>query len=302
MKSAVIALFCYKRLDTLKKCIDALIKCPECIISELVIFSDAATSQEVEAKVEAVREYLKTISGFKSIKLILREKNLGVDYNLIEGLKYMTNEYKQYIVVEDDLIVEPNFITYLNEGLEFYRDNKNIYTISAFNWIENIPSDYVYDTYFTKRFWPWGWATWSDRMESIDWDIQDKDDFLNSKKIRNEFNIWGSDRSMMLTNVIKGEIRTWDIQLDYDLFKKKGTHVFPVQSLVDNIGYNPVDASHTFIYNRYKTTRRLMKLYQFNFPLVLEYNSEIFKLFVQKNSIKARMVSRICRYLGIKNS
>ena len=119
MKSAVIALFCYKRLDTLKKCIDALTKCPECIISELVIFSDAATSQEVEAKVEDVREYLKTISGFKSIKLILREKNLGVDYNLIEGLNYMTNEYEQYIVVEDDLIVEPNLLPYLNEALKF---------------------------------------------------------------------------------------------------------------------------------------------------------------------------------------
>ena len=302
MKSTVIALFSYKRIDTLKKCIDALKKCPESSISELIIFSDAAGTVKIENKVKAVREYIATITGFNSIKIIRREKNLGVDYNLIEGLTYMKNQYDQFIVVEDDLIVEPNFITYLNEALEFYRENKNIHTISAFNWIENIPQDYPYDTYFTKRFWPWGWATWSDRMENIDWEIEDKKEFLNSKKTQTEFNKWGSDRSMMLTNVIKGEIRTWDIQLDYHLFKENASHVFPVKSLVDNIGYNPKDASHTFVYNRYKTSKRLKKINQFNFPSILEYNSEICKLFVQKNSIKARMVSRIFRYLGIRNS
>jgi len=302
MKSTVIALFSYRRLDTLKKCIDALKKCPESSISELIIFSDAAASEEVANKVIAVREYIATITGFNSIKIISREKNFGVDYNLIEGLTYMKNQYDQFIVVEDDLIVEPNFITYLNEALDFYKDNKTIHTVSAFNWIENIPQDYPYDIYFTKRFWPWGWATWSDRMENIDWEVQDKKEFLNSNKIQAEFNKWGSDRSMMLTNVIKGEIRTWDIQLDYHLFKENASHVFPVKSLVDNIGYNPKDASHTFVYNRYKTSKRLKKLNQFNFPSILEYNSEICKLFVQKNSIKARMVSRIFRYLGIKNS
>ena len=301
MKSTVIALFSYKRIDTLKKCIDALKKCPESSISELIIFSDAAGTVKIENKVKAVREYIATITGFNSIKIISREKNLGVDYNLIEGLTYMKNQYDQFIVVEDDLIVEPNFITYLNEALEFYRENKNIHTISAFNWIENIPQDYPYDTYFTKRFWPWGWATWSDRMENIDWEIEDKKEFLNSKKTQTEFNKWGSDRSMMLTNVIKGEIRTWDIQLDYHLFKENASHVFPVKSLVDNIGYNPKDASHTFVYNRYKTSKRLKKINQFNFPSILEYNSEICKLFVQKNSIKARMVSRIFRYLRVSN-
>ena len=302
MKSTPIALFCHKRLDTLKKCINALVKCPESCISELIIFSDAAASEKVANKVIAVREYIATITGFNSIKIISREMNLGVDYNLIDGLTYMKNEYDQFIVVEDDLIVEPNFITYLNEALEFYRENKNIHTISAFNWIENIPHDYPYDIYFTKRFWPWGWATWSDRMENIDWEIEDKKEFLNSKRTQTEFNKWGSDRSMMLTNVIKGEIRTWDIQLDYHFFKENASHVFPVKSLVDNIGYNPKDASHTFVYSRYKTSKRLMKINQFNFPSILEYNFEICKLFVQKNSIKARMVSRIFRYLGIRNS
>ncbi len=302
MKSTPIALFCHKRLDTLKKCINALVKCPESCISELIIFSDAAASEKVANKVIAVREYIATITGFNSIKIISREMNLGVDYNLIDGLTYMKNEYDQFIVVEDDLIVEPNFITYLNEALEFYRENKNIHTISAFNWIENIPHDYPYDIYFTKRFWPWGWATWSDRMKNIDWEIEDKKEFLNSKRTQTEFNKWGSDRSMMLTNVIKGEIRTWDIQLDYHFFKENASHVFPVKSLVDNIGYNPKDASHTFVYNRYKTSKRLKKINQFNFPSILEYNSEICKLFVQKNSIKARMVSRIFRYLGIRNS
>jgi len=302
MKSTVIALFSYRRLDTLKKCIDALKKCPESSISELIIFSDAAASEEVANKVIAVREYIATITGFNSIKIISREKNLGVDYNLIEGLTYMKNQFDQFIVVEDDLIVESNFITYLNEALDFYKDNKNIHTISAFNWIENIPSEYVYDSYFTKRFWPWGWATWSDRMKNIDWEIEDKKEFLNSKKTQTEFNKWGSDRSMMLKNVIKGKIRTWDIQLDYDFYKKNASHVFPVKSLVDNIGYNPKDASHTFIYNRYKTNKRFTRINNFNFPIEIEEDKKIVKLFVRKNSIFERIRTRLYRYFGIESS
>ena len=302
MKSTVIALFSYKRLDTLKKCIDALKKCPESSISELIIFSDAAATVEIENKVKAVREYIATITGFNSIKIISREKNLGVDYNLIEGLTYMKNQYDQFIVVEDDLIVEPNFITYLNEALDFYEDNKTIHTVSAFNWIENIPDDYPYDIYFTKRFWPWGWATWSDRMENIDWQIKDKKEFLNSNKIQREFNKWGSDRSMMLINVINRKIRTWDIQLDYDFFKKNATHVFPIRTLVDNIGYEPKDASHTFIYNRYKTSKKLLSNKNINLPSEIEFNEEIFKLFKHKNSLIERIKTRLYRYFGIKNS
>ena len=302
MTRAPIALFCYKRVDTLKYCVEALKVCPESKDSDLIVFSDGPVSISDLPKVQSVREYLDTITHFKTIKVIYREENLGVDYNLIDGIKFMCNYFDCFIVVEDDLIVNKYYLTYLNYLLQFYKKNLNVFTISAFNWINKIPADYPYDVYFAKRFWPWGWASWSNRFESVDWIVSDKDEFINSKKIQRQFNKWGSDRSRMLISVLKGEMRTWDIRLDYDQFKKGLFTVFPVSTLVENIGYSSKDATHTFVYNRYKTDH----YFKFNEPLILPdevfLNSHIVKKFIRKNSLFSRLFTRLLRYLRYHNS
>ncbi len=301
MSNAPIALFCYKRVDTLQHCISSLKSCPEASLSDLVIFSDAPQNVTDKLKVDAVRNFLITITGFQSVQIHYRETNLGVDYNLIEGIKYMASNAKRFIVVEDDLIVEPFFLAFLNSALGFYINHKEILSISAFNFIQDIPKGYAYDVYFAKRFWPWGWATWSDRIANIDWEISDKNIFLQSSKIQKEFNRWGSDRSRMLSKVLTGKMRTWDIRLDYNQFKADAATVFPIATLVRNIGYTPEDATHTFVYNRYKTNNTFKSKVNLLLPFDIVYDSTISKSFIKKNSLIARLSTRFLRYLRFHN-
>jgi hypothetical protein len=300
---APIVLFTYKRLDTLQKCINSIKKCPEAALSDLIIVSDYQATDKDSAKVATVRSFLPTITGFKSIEIIEREKNYGVDYNIIEGIKIMAARYPNFIVVEDDLVVKNGFLTFLNNALIYYKNHEEVLTACAFSWVNSIPKNYEFDVYFAKRHNPWGWATWSNKINDIDWELSLKERFVANKTIQNEFNIWGSDRSRMLIKTIQNKIRAWDIRLDYAQFKNNTTTVYPVVSLVENIGFGNKDASNTFGYNRFKTKNKLNKfdLDKIQFPQIVFYNKTISKQFIEKNSIKQRIFTRLMKMIGYKN-
>lgn len=300
---APIILFTYKRLETLKQCIDALKKCPEAPYSDLVIVADNQKTETDGEKVSNVRRFLPSITGFKSVEIIEREKNYGVDFNIIEGIKMMAARFPKFIVVEDDLVVKKGFLTFLNKALLQYKNHSEVLTVSAFNFVNTIPKNYLFDVYFAKRTNPWGWATWSDKINTVDWELKDKEEFLKDTKIQNKFNEWGSDRSRMLIRTINNKIRAWDIRLDYDQFKNSTTTVYPVASLVDNIGFGNLDASNTFGYNRFKTKNIINKIDvdSIKFSDAIVYNTNISKEFIAKNSILERFITQVMKRIGYKN-
>ena len=65
-----IILFTYNRPWHTRQTVEALQKNILAIQSDLIIYSDAPKNGTVANEVQQVRDYLKTISGFKSIKII----------------------------------------------------------------------------------------------------------------------------------------------------------------------------------------------------------------------------------------
>ena len=105
MYYAPIALFTYNRADKTQKAVESLLKNAEAKESDLFIFSDGAKNEKAIEGVEENRKYIHTISGFKSITIIEREKNWGLANSLIAGITDVINKYGRVIVVEDDLIL-----------------------------------------------------------------------------------------------------------------------------------------------------------------------------------------------------
>lgn len=301
MNYSPIILFCYKRLDTLQRCIASLQKCPESAQSDLIIVADYAANEGDLEKVKEVRQFLPSITGFKNIEIIEREKNMGVDYNIIEGIKLMSDRFSHFIVVEDDLVVQESFLHFLNVSLDHYANNPEVLTVTGFSFVDKILEDYPYDGYFAKRTCPWGWASWSDKMKEVDWKIKDQNAFLFSRKTQNKFNEWGSDRSRMLSNTLQGKVRAWDIRLDYHQFLQGSCTFYPVVSLVDNIGFGSEDASNTFGYNRFKTEQKYEVKEDFRMPESILYDKAISKNFIWKNSLQLRIFTRIMKMIGYKN-
>jgi len=299
MSYSPIILFTYKRLDTLKRCVESLQKCPESVFSDLIIVSDHWANEVDVAKVTAVREFLLTIKGFQQIKIIERDQNHGVEHNIIKGIKLMASSYKQFIVVEDDLVVQDGFLRFLNASLDFYANYPEVLSVSGFTFVDKIPEDYHYDAYFAKRICPWGWGTWAHKIIEVDWNVQDKDVFLQSSLLQRKFNAWGSDRSRMLVGALENKIRAWDIRLDYYQFKNNLCTLYPVVSFVENIGFGCIDASNTLGYNRYKTRLKNSNKGTFQLPKLVLFNKAISNIFISKNSISQRILTRLLNYFYI---
>lgn len=295
-----IALFCFKRLDTLVKCIDSLKKCSEAIDTELIIFSDAGRNEEEQIRVNEVRSYLKEIQGFKSIQIHNRLENFGVDYNIIRGIEVMAELHEKFIIVEDDLLVSNQFLWFLNAGLTHFKDVDQVLTLSAFNYVK-IPKKYIWDCYFAQRTNPWGWATWSHKIKEVDWDLAHTENFLRNPQEMKLFNAWGSDRTRMLRRVLQGEIRAWDIRLDYYQFKRDLFTSYSTKNLVINNGFNSEDASNTTGYNRFKVQFDSFDCLCFHYPDFLPLNPTIKSRYIGKNSIFNRIVTSIYKLLNINN-
>jgi len=117
MKLAPVILFTYNRPNHIKRNIESLLKNKEAGQSDLFVFSDAPKKEEDKLKVEQVREYLSTITQFQSVTIVKREFNYGLGKNIIDGVTEIVATYGKVIVLEDDLVVSPYFLEYMNEGL-----------------------------------------------------------------------------------------------------------------------------------------------------------------------------------------
>src|SRR5690554_3254612 len=129
---APIALFVYNRPEHTRRTIAHLQKNLLADESRLIIFSDAAKSSKEIALVEETRELIKTTEGFKSIKIIEREKNMGLAKSICDGVTQLTKEYGKVIVFEDDLLSSPYTLTYFNHSLRKYQDSNRVMHISAY--------------------------------------------------------------------------------------------------------------------------------------------------------------------------
>lgn len=236
---APIVVFVYARPEHTKKTIESLTKNYLASETEVYIYSDAAKNEKVIKQVELVREYIDSLlqrNIFKSVRITKAETNKGLANSVIAGVTEIISQYRKIIVLEDDLIVSPNFLQYMNEALDFYEGNKKIWSISGYTFKINFPPDYKHDIYLSYRGCSWGWATWQDRWEKVDWDVLDYDEFKNNKELRKKFNRGGRDMADMLDRQMEGKIDSWAIRWCYTQSKLDMLTVYPVISRVKNIG------------------------------------------------------------------
>ena len=117
-------------------------------------------------KVDEVREYIDSIDGFKKVTVIKREKNWGLANSIIDGVTKIVNDYGKIIVLEDDLVTSPYFLKFMNEALDFYQEEKEVWHISGWNY--PIEIDGLNDVFLWRTMNCWGWATWANRWENFE--------------------------------------------------------------------------------------------------------------------------------------
>ena len=238
---APIALFVYNRPDHTRRVIEALRQNTLAEQSILHVFADGpkqGASEETIRQVFEVREIIKRIVGFQSIVLHISNTNKGCARSVREGVTEVVQQYGRVIVVEDDILTIPQFLQYMNDALNFYADDRRIWSIGGMNIDIRLSEKYTqkHDLYLVHRGCSWGWGTWADRWKDIDWEVKDAERFFSSKRKMKRFDRGGEGMTQMLRDQLEGKIDAWDIVWDYHVFKHNGYGLRPVKSFTQNIG------------------------------------------------------------------
>jgi len=296
-----VIIFCFKRSDHLKQTVECLSKNALAAQTELYIFSDAARNNDELAEVNAVRAYLKTISGFKTITVTEASQNKGLAKSIIAGVSSVLQKHEAAIVLEDDLLTSTNFLCFMNQSLAYYKDNQKVFSVSGYTFPIRKPDDYTFDNYFTQRGSSWGWGTWRNRWENVDWQVSDWKEFSTDKAAQRNFNRMGSDLSGMLAKQMEGKISSWAIRWCYHQFKTGTFTVFPVTSKIQNVGFG-TEATHTssVMQSRFATVLddSGKSTFQFNDKIALE--PQFIRQFTSRYSIITRLKYKALGYVKSK--
>lgn len=295
---APIVLFVYNRPDHTRQTVEALQKNELAIDSELFIYSDAAKNENAEQKVNEVREYIKNINGFKKVTIVEREKNWGLANSIIDGVTKIVNEYGKIIVLEDDLVTSPYFLRFMNEALDFYKDEEKVFGITGYAYpINNID---LPSTFFMKDEGCWSWATWNRAWKYFEKDTDKLIKTFNKKMIK-EFNFDNSTDfwSQVILNK-RGKINTWAIYWYATIFLNNRLFLHPKESFSTNIGH---DGSGIHCANDSTFNVQLTKKYNIVFnknisisELAKQRHIEYFKSL--KITFYRRVINKFKRILG----
>lgn len=237
MSLAPIALFVYNRPFHTQRLIESLLQNPLASESELYIYSDAPKRPEAGPQVREVRDLIKSISGFKSVYIVEREHNFGLARSVIDGVSSILSRHGRIIVLEDDLIVAPGFLGYMNDALEKYADDSRIWQVSGYFFPVLI--DAQEDAIFLPLTTSWGWGTWLRAWKWFDIDAMAYNELKAMPSKRKAFDLQGAyPYFSMLERQLRGEIDSWAVRWWLTVFIQHGLVVYPCQSLVENAGFD----------------------------------------------------------------
>lgn len=236
---APVVLFVYNRVDHTSRVLETLGKNELAKDTELYVFSDAAKSDKGLDKVNAVREYINQKEWqkkFKTVTIVQAEKNKGLAKSVIGGVSEIIKKYGKVIVIEDDLILSPYFLNYMNGALDYYKEDSKIWAISGYSFPMRSLKNYPHDVFYSYRGSSWGWATWDDRWKKVDWEVSDYAALMSSQERQKQFNRGGSDLVNMLRLQMEGKIDSWAVRWVYAQSKLDTYTVYPKHSYLGNGG------------------------------------------------------------------
>lgn len=295
MNFSPIALFVYNRPLHTKQTINALLKNKHARDSNIFIFSDGSKKGENPLLVNQVRSYLRTVKGFKSVRIIERKFNYGLSKSITSGVTKICKKYSRVIVLEDDMITSKFFLEYMNNALNLYKNDNRVISIHGYVYptLKELP-----EAFFLKGADCWGWATWGDRWKLLNLDSVFLLDSLERLNLVYDFNFQGSFNYIaMLRDQIINKNDSWAIKWYASAFIHNKLTLYPGRSLIQNTGHDGsgvhCGTDESFYVNLSKSP--------INFSNVkVEHSDDAYKAFIFFfNSKKSTLISRAIKKLMI---
>lgn len=231
------------RYEHFKKCVESLLRCSGADKTELYIGLDYPLKDSHWDGYKKISEFVEHIQGFKKVHIIRHSSNCGVLKNVKSLREKVSESYDRFIFSEDDNEFSPNFLEYINEGLERFKDNPAVFEICGFNFPFSdavVESSYPYNVFPMRGFSSWGYGTWIDKMEA-------SKSFVDNSKVKDYLKDWRLIRKLFKKNLhveVHRMLQRYRIGACGDLLIRIYISmnnmycIFPVKSKVRNNGFD----------------------------------------------------------------
>jgi hypothetical protein len=236
MNCAPVVVFAYNRPLHVQATLEALAANELAAKTDLIVYADGPRNPEAEPAVQAVRAYLQTLEGFRSVTIRTRGKNWGLADSIVDGVSTVVNDCGRVIVLEDDLLTSPFFLRYMNDALDRYADEARVMHIAG-HMLDLAPGG-LPEAFFLRQSSCWGWGTWARAWQHFRCDPQKLLQTFSSADIH-RFNLDGAyDYWTQVEANAQGSLKTWAVFWYASVFQRRGLCLHPRSSLVRNIGFD----------------------------------------------------------------
>jgi hypothetical protein len=167
------------------------------------------------------------------IRVTVSESPLGCSPRILSAIDWAFGYVDRLMVIEDDIVIDPSFISWAGAMLMRYEHDSAIGHIGGRNELIRW-SPTTEDHLIVRRGSMWGWATWRDVWER----------YRKSPPLDAPIGTSLLDEHTRLLEPPPGASLIWDIDLSRFLLSSDLRSVVPSVNLVDNIGFG-VNATHT---------------------------------------------------------
>lgn len=176
----VITMTAWRRPDYTLQVVNALKNC--------IGFEDYHILPTIEPGYSAVSRIFDNIPN---CEVIVNDRKLGCAANTLKALQRGFDISDFVIHMEDDTVPGIDSLKYFEWVNNRYKDDKEIFTVTAYNRIIKIDPQKYFSTHRCHYFTGWMWGTWRDRFEEMErnWDFNAWDVNINKKIRGNRYEI-----------------------------------------------------------------------------------------------------------------
>ena len=170
------------RFEHFKRCIDSLSRCTGAEYTDVFIGLDYPANDSHWDGYREICNYVEHITGFNNVLVFKRTTNCGESKNMRYLKDEVRKRYDRFIIAEDDNEFSPNFLEYMNAGLERFRDDPRVLYVCGclMPWnadFEGCMKGYPYNAFPAKDYNALGVGIWFHKYPALPFS---KDSILNS--------------------------------------------------------------------------------------------------------------------------
>ena len=253
------AVLAYNRPKHFKKVLQAIIKEK---VKELSVYMDGPENLVIKKNQTKIINLINNSKKKIKIKLIHQKKNYGLAHSVLNAVKTELKNNEAIILIEDDCVPQKGFFKYMNTSLKKYKNERKIKSICSYN---NLNVANKKNTFFLKRFNPWGWATWRDRWLKFNPDIKFAIEQLRSfgkiNKLPLDLKTYCKNNS-----ILEGKQDIWSLSWTLFHYLDDALVLYPPTSLIKNIGFDGtgIHCTKTNVFNVKNSLKTKKLSYQKN--------------------------------------